>query len=146
MIESTGSHKNARVSPDGRFLAYLFTPAQGGDIYDLYVQPYPSGPRVRVSTDGAVDAFWSPDGRQLFYKRTDGNSPLMAVSIQAAGPQIHVGQPEKLFDFDGALCGVTPDGRRFLMLQSASPEERISRFHLILHFANELRRLAPLAK
>ncbi|MBM3754968.1 MAG: hypothetical protein FJW38_13420 [Acidobacteria bacterium] len=143
LFEGPGSQREAHLSPDGKFIAYLSTAAHGGNTYELYVQPYPSGARVQVSVNGADDAFWSPDGKQLYYKASPRSSPLMAVPVQTSGDRIQAGQPRKLFDFDGEIRGVTPDGKRFLALHAPSAEDRVSKMHLVLNFADELRRLAP---
>jgi len=33
----------------------------------VYVQPFPHGDKVRISTDGGVQPRWRADGKDLFY-------------------------------------------------------------------------------
>ena len=68
----------ARVSPDGRWVAY--TSDQTGQP-EVWVRSFlDAGNPVRVSTDGGRDAVWSPDGRELFYRN---GSRMMAVKVRA---------------------------------------------------------------
>jgi Tol biopolymer transport system component len=123
LLALTGSHAraplfpspfnvaNARFSPDGRFVA--FESDDSGRI-EVYVAPFPTGARVRVSADGGGSPRWSRDG-ELFYLSSDGH--LVAVPVRTR-PSLELGTPVSLFmagemakrsDFD-----VSPDGKRFI--------------------------------
>jgi Tol biopolymer transport system component len=86
---------------------------------EIYVQSYPAGDRrVQASTAGGIRPLWSPDGKELYYVAGDA---LMAVAMQPNGT---FGAPRRLFDRSGFLVndrfqsyGVSPDGRRFLMIK-----------------------------
>lgn len=95
------------VSPDGRFLAYLyqaqFSPdgrwlaygAGEGAKFEVYVQPYPdTGARWQISASG-TEPRWRPDGKELFYLALDGK--LMAVDIEATARGLTSGPPRALF-------------------------------------------------
>lgn len=63
---------DARVSPDGRWIAY--TSDEGGQ-FDVYVTGLSGvGPRTRVSTAGGTEPYWMADGRVLAFRR--GNDIL----------------------------------------------------------------------
>jgi Tol biopolymer transport system component len=102
-------------SPDGRFLAYQSNESGRPEIY---VQNFPGpGGKWQISTSGGVEARWSADGKELYYRAPD--QKLMAVEIQA-GSGFTAGVPQALFAgrFDTGVARArylpTPDGRRFL--------------------------------
>ena len=76
-VLKTGSNEwSARLSPDGRWLAYVSDVSGRNEIY---VRPYPTpGGQFPISTDGGSEPIWSRDGRELFYR--NGNK-MMAVAV-----------------------------------------------------------------
>jgi Tol biopolymer transport system component len=126
----------ARFSParEGapRFVAYASDESGRSEIY---VQSYPAGERrVPVSTGGGVRPMWSPDGRELYYVAGDA---MMAVALRPDGA---FGAPRKLFDRSSfhiddrfQSYGVSPDGRRFLMIQ-LGPDAAPRQLNVILNW------------
>ena len=121
VVESRGPVTHARVSPDGRWLAYI-SRESGRD--DAYVQnfPTPTG-KWEVSTSGGGQPKWRHDGKELFYIAPDGR--LMAVPLTLTD-RVEAGTPVALFqtrvEGAGAIMGgiyhqydVTPNGQRFLV-------------------------------
>ena len=97
----------ARISPDGRWLAYIST---GSGLTDVYVRPFAaSGSATRVSGAGGTEPQWRRDGRELFYITGDGT--LMAVPVTADGV---VGRPVPLFPAANGYQAAG-DGQRFLV-------------------------------
>ena len=84
------------MSPDGRWLAYAST--RTGRL-EVWVQGYPEGVAVRVSSDSGYEPRWSADGRELYYLRGDS---VMAVTVQGVG-ELSFSAPEKLFS-DRTSC------------------------------------------
>jgi Tol biopolymer transport system component len=86
---------------------------------EIYVQAYPGGAnRIPVSTGGGILPMWSPDGKELFYVTAEA---VVAVPMRADGS---FGAARRLFDRSDFLFnhrfhsyGVSPDGKRFLMIQ-----------------------------
>jgi Tol biopolymer transport system component len=73
-IANTGfNESDGRLSPDGRWLAYVSDEAGQADVYTA---PFPRGPRVRVSFAGGSRPRWGRDGRSLFFLR--GNDIMRA--------------------------------------------------------------------
>ncbi len=121
---------HARVSPDGRWVA--FTSADSGRP-DVYIQNFPTpSERILVSTAGGIQPLWRPDGRELFFLSPDGT--LMSVTLELS-PRAKVGVPVALFpsrvEGGGQATGgiwhqydITPDGKRFLVntLAQAQPQ------------------------
>ncbi len=105
----------ARLSPDGRWLAYAVEEF-GSAI--VYVQDFPNGVmRVPVSEKGASDPQWSHDGRELFY--LSAHDDLESVSIREnPNGGLTAGVSKVLFKTPSVGAGpytVTPDGQRFLI-------------------------------
>jgi hypothetical protein len=66
VVSSRFNESDGRWSPDGRLLAYV------SDEFgqpDVFVQPWPAGGRVRVSSAGGSHPRWGRDGRTLFFLR-----------------------------------------------------------------------------
>jgi hypothetical protein len=70
----------ARVSPDGRWLAFTLELPRG---LEVFVQPFDRpGDRIQISRTGGTDPIWRADSRELYYDGTDG---LMAVVMTERG-------------------------------------------------------------
>jgi serine/threonine protein kinase/Tol biopolymer transport system component len=117
----------ARISPDGRWLAYMS--GQTGSA-ELYVQPFPDGPRVQITSGGGTFPAWSRGSRELFYVTRDGT--MWTVGLRAEGARIIPGKPRALFK-TAALFGshgaggsaympydVSADGQRFVVIEAAT--------------------------
>ena len=81
-----------RISPDGRWLAYVSNESGARAVYVTRF-PQPAG-KWRVSTEGGSFPVWSRDGRELFYRAPDGR--LMAVAVKS-GSDFEAGAPTVLF-------------------------------------------------
>ncbi len=107
---------SARLSPNGKWLAYQST--ESGQL-EVYVTsfPTPTG-KWQVSSGGGALPVWSPDGKELYYA---GGNKLRAVEITNA-EQFSLGPTHDLFALDANLqqFEVAPDGKRFL-IQRAGP-------------------------
>ena len=85
------------------------------------MQPFPTtGEKVQLSTAGGINASWSKDGREVFYR--DPSGKLMALPI-ASG---QAGKPAPLFKLSAPPAGerrsyaAMPDGE-FLALKEVTP-------------------------
>jgi Tol biopolymer transport system component len=95
-----------QFAPGGRFFSY--TSDESGR-YEVYVQPWPqTGERWQASTEGATDARWSLDGRELYFLSSDRT--LMSVNIDP-GPPFRAGRPTPLFQT--RIAGPLGSGHRF---------------------------------
>jgi hypothetical protein len=119
---------------------------------EIYVRPFPKfdAGRWQVSTDGGMQALWSRNGRELFYRSATG--AVMRVAIET-GATWTAAAPVMLFDGPyyfggGGIFGrsydVSPDGQRFLMIkqgdgsdQSAAPPSIV----VVQNWFEELKRL-----
>jgi len=131
-----------RFSPDGHWLTYV---SNESGRYEIYVQAYPGpGSKLQISTDGGTEPVWNPKGRELFYR--SGNK-MMAVDV-VTQPAFTASKPRVLFqgrflptpatspNFD-----VSRDGRRFLMVEAAEPEEQgPTQINVVFNWFEELKR------
>jgi Tol biopolymer transport system component len=124
LFETEFTEYSARLSPDGRWIAFSSDDAGPREIF---VQAFPSGPRRRVSTSGGSSPVWSRDGKELFYAAGDGRLTAVPFRPDASGPVF--GPPQPLFDlgaaglssYDPRPYDVSPDGR-FLVVRVVGEE------------------------
>jgi eukaryotic-like serine/threonine-protein kinase len=124
LIQTPADESAPRFSPDGHWIAYV---SDASGRIEVYVQPYPpSGEKWQISTSGAREPVWAPNGAELFYRDQD---KLMAVEIKTQ-PAFAAGKPRMLFEggYEGPISSranfdISPDGRRFLMLQKTAAKE-----------------------
>jgi Tol biopolymer transport system component/DNA-binding winged helix-turn-helix (wHTH) protein len=131
----------ARLSPDGRWLAYSTNESGESQVIVVSFPDVTQG-RWPVSKDGGQHPRWRADGRELYYRSPQGD--LMAVDIDA-GERFDFGTPHKLFAFESSgfatPYNVASDGSRFLIDENlpaapvtataSAPEQRL---HLILNW------------
>jgi serine/threonine-protein kinase len=133
----------ARVSPDGKWIAWV-SDESGGD--QVYVQPFPGpGGKWQVSRDLGRDPMWRRDGRELFY--TAGHR-FFAVDVRP-GAGFAASTPRLLFEAPyerppGPLPNydVSADGQRFLMVKGSEPEDATSQIHVVLNWFDTWRKPA----
>ena len=124
LIASSFRETNPKLSPDGRFIAYV---SDESGREEVYVKPFPKGDgRWLVSVNGGTLPHWNARGGELFY--AEGNT-LMAVAVETAAG-FRWKQPHVLFDGDKAgvwlysfnsntsTFDVMPDAQRFVVLRS----------------------------
>jgi eukaryotic-like serine/threonine-protein kinase len=134
------------LSPDGRWLAYASTRTGRNEIW---VQGYPEGVAVRVSSNGGFEPRWATNGRELYYLQQD---TMMAVAVET-GDELSFSAPEQLFtgpyrvlaDPTARSYDVAPDGR-FVMValddgsETGAPPSNIV---VVQNWTEELKRRVP---
>ena len=114
LLQSPAIETQVRLSPDGRWLAYVMNQSSR---LEVYVQPFPGpGPSQRVSIEGGRYPHWRHDSSELFFLAPDDR--LMAAAIQLTPAEARVGAIRPLFKFqfhryrlDAYPYDVSPDGR-----------------------------------
>ena len=118
----------ARLSPDGRWIAYLSNESGTREVYVKKFFPEPDGGASAaagkwiVSRGGSAGMIhWRKDGKELYYLSAD--SKVMAVDVTTM-PDFHSGTPKPLFTLSqaflrrsgtpGNLADIASDGKRFL--------------------------------
>ncbi|MCZ6878202.1 MAG: protein kinase, partial [Acidobacteria bacterium] len=128
-------------SPDGHWIAYVSNESGRNEIYVL---PFPgSGRKWQISTEGARAPRWAPSGHELFYLNGD---QMMVVPV-TIGDSFQAGTPRALFSHvhpggPPPAYSVSPDGKRFVMLQPNEQEEA-AQINVVLNWFEELKRLVP---
>jgi hypothetical protein len=141
------SARDGMFSPNGNWLAYVAS-------NQLYVQPYPSGSKYQITTNGGVFPLWSPDGKQLFYASTQRDK-LFSVNVQT-DTSFSFSQPSQVPLPPGALLGTTstrnydlaPDGKQFVVVMivpQAAPAQRTNQqIEFVQNWTEELGRRVPI--
>ena len=133
--DEDGGVPDARLSPDGRWIAYVAVTPRGPQIW---MRPYPDvhSNRLRISPDGGRLPRWSPNSRTIFYRR---GADMMAVDLGGDGAAPVPAAPVRLFDgpyledFD-----IGRDGRFLMIKEPASPPPSERRIVVVLNWFQEL--------
>jgi serine/threonine-protein kinase len=146
LLVAQGSQVAARLSPDGRWLAYVSDESGRAEVY---VRPY-RGPDLKwtISVDGGFAPKWSRDGSELFYvSDRSGSYKLFAVPVVTT-PPFRPGAPRILFERRGEHYGfdVTPDGQRFVVAEDAEAVTERLRIVIVPDWFDELRAKVPVPK
>ncbi len=123
--QSPGNETQPALSPDERWLAYVYFESTG-DEKIIFIEAFPNGgQKIRISGDfGGVQPRWRRDGRELYFVAPDGS--LMAVTVEETGGVLKVGTPKALFKTaiePGSGIGTrasydaTRDGSRFFVTE-----------------------------
>lgn len=138
---------DASLSPNGRWLAYVSDRTGQAEVW---VQGYPDGVPVPVSSTGGYEPRWSADGRELFYLQ--GGS-MYAVAVETQAAEFSFDRPVLLFSgsFFGApdpetrSYDVARDGR-FLMIQregATDASNAPARIVVVQNWFEELKQRVP---
>jgi Tol biopolymer transport system component len=100
-LPTRGQSIRARVSTDGRWLAYS-SDESGQGRTEIHVVGLPNGyNKVQISTTGGDFPRWRRDGKEIFYLTPD--RVLMAAAVKSEGPSLQVGNIERLFEIQPRL-------------------------------------------
>jgi dipeptidyl aminopeptidase/acylaminoacyl peptidase len=141
LVTATGTQLWPRVSPDGRFLAYV-SDETGTD--EVYVKRFPDGEgKWQVSNGGGSWPRWGRSGKHLYYVHVDD---MMDVDVGTA-PDLHLGTPRRLFSRPslrrGLIFGwpagydVTASEDRFVICKPIGLEGDLSGMIVVENWASE---------
>jgi len=115
------------LRPGGGLIAYV-----SGDIMSeqavVFLRPFPEGEgRWQVSTNPVDGVRWNRAGDRLYFVEDDGEDrTLMELAVTVDGDHVELGEATPLFSMkENRLRGfdLSPDGKRFLMLQELPEPE-----------------------
>jgi eukaryotic-like serine/threonine-protein kinase len=121
LLNSSYQEFDARLSPDGKWLAY--TSNETGRV-ELFVTPFPNvGSKWQVSNGGVTVRDtqnimdWSPDGKNLRYEQEE---KIYDVQIRNSGDKLEFSAPRELMSLpgDAIVLSIMPDGKRTLIARS----------------------------
>ena len=150
VVNSPYDDVHARVSPNGRWMAYSSDVSGVNEIYVRSLTPAGQvGEPIRVSTGGGSRPAWARDGRELYYTAPisgDVRVEMMAVPVRTGGvafefdaavPRFKVAIPEAavpvLTDYD-----LTPDGR--FLVGTGTPDTRTPPATIIFNWTEALKK------
>ena len=122
VVATPFNETNGQFAPDGQWIAFQSNESGRPEIY---VQPFRRpGQKVRISTEGGIQARWRGDGKELFYLAPDQRLMAVPIQLDAQRNMVDVGTPVALFttalagipqDDSGRHYMVSRDGQRFLL-------------------------------
>ncbi len=119
IVTSAARNTGARVSPDGRWLAFQ---SDGSGHEEVYLTRFPSGQgRWQLSVAGGRSPFWDPRGGRLYFLEKE---TLTEVEV-ADGDSPRLGKPTALFEVPSPRgIAVARDGERFVAVEPAGDAEQ----------------------
>jgi len=109
VVRGEGRADAGQFSPSGKWIAFRSSETKRSDVY---IQQFPSGNKIPISTAGGVQPRWRADGRELYYIGLDNR--LMAVPVDLDSPgRPTVGAPEPLFEVQWDLSPQAPGVRTY---------------------------------
>jgi Tol biopolymer transport system component len=129
LVQTQASERDAKFSPDGRWIAYSVSEGGGDEVYVTAVLSLSptltvGGGPWRVSSGGGRDPRWRADGREIYYA---GPRSYMAVEVSSesgftARPPVAV-LGERVTTsamLRSGFVDVSRDGREFLIARPVS--------------------------
>ena len=140
VIQTPFSERSAKLSPDGRWMAYSSNESGRNEVY---VVPFPGpGGKWQVSTAGGSYPQWRGDGKELYFQAPD--ETIMSVGV-STGASFEVGVPAALFhiplresQYSGYRWCPAKDGQRFLV-NTPSGAIAAGRFVVASEWTSELK-------
>lgn len=138
VLEGITAGSPMRLSPDGRWLAYM---SDSGRNLDIFVRSTAvgSGGRWQISSNGGSGPEWSPNGRELLYR--DVQARTVSVPFTLNGDSFVPGSPR--FWPVSRFGAIVTDGKRMLIpmlpegvREGGSPGQVV----MLLNFLDELQR------
>ena len=142
-LKTPFSEIDGQFSPDGKWVAYSSN--ESGGRYEIYVRAFPAGTaKFPVSNGGGTLPRWRQDGKELFYRATDGR--LMVVSVRPNAQGLEFTSPKALFSIAppaGIFAypyDVSPDGQTILALAPAAGEAGASSLTVLVNWQASLKK------
>ena len=121
LLQTAANETLGRVSPDGRWLAYV---SDESGQPEVYIAPFPEAQgRVTVSAGGGNRPFWRADGKELYFLAPTGAVMAAEMTVGASGAA--PAKPTELFKASLFAGVYAPDhtGKRFLIARPAPTGE-----------------------
>ena len=139
LVATRFNEYGSRLSPDGRWLAYLSTESSRPEVYVRASSG--SGGRWQISTEGGEEPKWSRDGRELYYRY--GN--VLMVAKVGNGTVFETSTPVRMFsgiynlrNESGLSYDVDPLTGRFVMIRLGDERGATPTLRLITNWIREL--------
>jgi Tol biopolymer transport system component len=120
-LTATGSSREATISPDGRYVAYITDDA---GLAALWVTQVATGSRVQILPPEDIqiwDPVFSPDGDFIYYCRmNNGEPPPDLYRVATLG-----GPTRKVMDDVTGRVSFSPDGQRFVFFRGSPTQSKL---------------------
>jgi Tol biopolymer transport system component len=107
VLSSPADERHPQVSPSGKWIAYSSSETGRSEIY---VQPYPQGAKIQISSNGGVYPRWGRGGQELYFMNLVSAGNLMMSNIRVTGSAIQRDDPKVLFQ-TGYFTSPHPGGQ-----------------------------------
>jgi Tol biopolymer transport system component len=140
-VQGATEAREARFSPNGRYIAYS---SNESGSYEVYVQSFPDhGGKWQVSSGGGQHPEWRHDGKELYFI---SSGKLVAVDVSTDGAQFQSGVPKPLFAVDfrpdrgsgNGVYVVSADGQRFLAVTNVE-QQTVEPATVVMNWASDLK-------
>jgi hypothetical protein len=126
LVQTTFSERSGRVSPNGRWLAYVSNESGNPQVY---VRPLDTDAgRRQISRGGGSQPRWGRDGKELYFLSETGR--IMAVDVTVGADTFTASIPVELpVQAEPDVTGwrytydVADNGRRFLLIKSMTRDQ-----------------------
>jgi serine/threonine-protein kinase len=134
LIQTPFNESDARLSPDGRWVAYV---SNESGIDQVYVRSFPKAEsKWQISANGGTHPHWSRDGRELLF--VAAGDMLASVRVDSE-PAFRVSEAVQISRLPGATgFELTPDGQRVLV-QMPEDGANANELHVIVNWRSELK-------
>lgn len=133
LLAEAFDERDARLSPDGRWVAYVSEESGRPEVSLRTVSDPPR--RIAVSAEGGDHPVWRRDGTELFFVDPQGQLRSLPVRWSRGVPTL--GSPERLNvppigrGHWGTPYDVSPDGNRFYLLR-ANDDQPSREIHVVI--------------
>ena len=134
LVETPFNQTEARVSPDGKWLAYVSDESGQNEVFVQSMND-PSA-RVQISRDTGSSPRWARSGNELLYLSKDR---LISVKL-APGGALNPGKPVALFEDKRDWSGydLARDGR-LIVARKAEEKGMGTQINVVLHWFDEMK-------
>jgi eukaryotic-like serine/threonine-protein kinase len=111
-VTASGKAKNAAISPDGRYIAYVL---QDGDLHSIHLMQVDTSSSVQIRPPADRAYGWlsfSPDGANLYYTLRGNDQPQTLYRSDVLG-----GVPQKVLTGIDSPFTFSPDGKRLAFMR-----------------------------
>jgi Tol biopolymer transport system component/predicted Ser/Thr protein kinase len=111
LLNSSYAETDAKLSPDGRWLAYI---SDDSGRPEIYLTSFPGvGSKRQVSTSGVDVMDWSTDGKSLRFSQGEH---VYSVDVRSTEGKVDFSAPKERMKIpsDFGVLSVLPDGKRML--------------------------------
>jgi hypothetical protein len=134
LVEAPFNQRNARISPNGKWLAYVSDESGQPEVFVQSMSD--AATRTQISSDGGMEPRWAHSGSELLFLSKDR---LMSVKF-ASGGALNPGKPSPLFEDKRDWSGYDPatDGR-LVVAREADNKDTGTQVNVVLHWFEEMK-------